>query len=222
VFGPSRATDTADFGWPRGIGALSRADGDIDTLMQRLAGVRVWSYIAARADWVKDSPHWQGRAREVEDLLSDALHERLTSRFVDRRATHLMRRLDAGETQELLSAVSRRGEGIVEGHPVGRIAGFRFFPTRRRGEEAARDARGDGPARGDAAPCRRGRGQPDGNWIGGRENTRLGPRADPRLKTWRQRVRGAACRCWQRVPRRRAARAAAHQVAALRRRHGEP
>ena len=79
------------------IAALARADGDIDTLMQRLAGVRVWSYIAARADWVPDAPHWQGRAREVEDLLSDALHERLTSRFVDRRAAHLMRRLDAGE-----------------------------------------------------------------------------------------------------------------------------
>ena len=62
------------------IGALSRSDGDIDTLMQRLAGVRIWSYIAARGDWVKDSPHWQGQAREVEDLLSDALHERLTSR----------------------------------------------------------------------------------------------------------------------------------------------
>ncbi len=110
------------------IGALARADGDIDTLMQRLAGVRVWSYIAARADWVKDSAHWQGRARETEELLSDALHERLTSRFVDRRATHLLRRLEAGETQEFLSAVTRRGEVIVEGHPVGRIGGFSFFP----------------------------------------------------------------------------------------------
>src|SRR5579864_892452 len=110
------------------IGMLARADGDIDTLMQRLAGVRVWSYVAARADWVQDSPHWQGRAREVEDLLSDALHERLTARFVDRRAAHLMRRLEAGDTQELLSAVTRRGDVIVEGHPVGRIGGFAFFP----------------------------------------------------------------------------------------------
>jgi ATP-dependent RNA helicase SUPV3L1/SUV3 len=110
------------------IGALSRSDGDIDTLMQRLAGVRIWSYIAARGDWVKDSAHWQGQAREVEDLLSDALHERLTSRFVDRRAAHLMRRLEAGETEELLSAVTRRGEVIVEGHPVGRVGGFSFYP----------------------------------------------------------------------------------------------
>ncbi|HST75568.1 MAG TPA: helicase-related protein [Acetobacteraceae bacterium] len=110
------------------ISALARNEGDIDTLMQRLSGVRVWSYIAARADWVRDAPHWQARAREVEDLLSDALHERLTSRFVDRRAAHLMRRLDAGAGEELLSAVTRRGEVVVEGHPVGHIGGFSFIP----------------------------------------------------------------------------------------------
>jgi ATP-dependent RNA helicase SUPV3L1/SUV3 len=129
VFGHIARDQTLPADWLGAqIGALSRSDGDIDTLMQRLAGVRVWSYIAARADWVRDSLHWQGRAREVEDLLSDALHERLTSRFVDRRAAHLMRRLEAGETQDLLSAVTRRGEVIVEGHPVGRIGGFGFFP----------------------------------------------------------------------------------------------
>ncbi len=110
------------------IAALARADGDLDTLMQRLAGIRVWSYIAARSDWVKDALHWQDRAREVEDLLSDALHERLMSRFVDRRAAHLMRRLEAAEGQELLSAVTRCGEVVVEGHPVGHIGGFAFFP----------------------------------------------------------------------------------------------
>jgi ATP-dependent RNA helicase SUPV3L1/SUV3 len=110
------------------IAGLTRADGDIDTLMQRLSGVRVWTYIAARTDWVRDAVHWQARAREVEDLLSDALHERLTTRFVDRRAAMLMRRLDAGETEELFSAVTRRGEVVVEGHPVGHIEGFAFVP----------------------------------------------------------------------------------------------
>ena len=110
------------------IDGLARADGDIDTLMQRLAGVRTWSYIAARADWVRDAAHWQGRAREVEDLLSDALHERLISRFVDRRAAHLLRRLDETEGKEVLSAVTRRGEVVVEGHAVGHVAGFTFIP----------------------------------------------------------------------------------------------
>ena len=110
------------------IAALARADGDIDTLMQRLASMRVWTYIAARADWVADAAHWQAKARAVEDLLSDALHERLTARFVDRRAAHLMRRLEESETSDLISAVTRRGEVVVEGHPVGHIEGFAFVP----------------------------------------------------------------------------------------------
>ncbi len=129
VFGHIAREKRLPTDWLAGqIAALARADGDIDTLMQRLAGIRVWSYIAARADWVADALHWQGRAREVEDLLSDALHERLTSRFVDRRAAHLMRRLDEAEGRELLSAVTRRGEVVVEGHPVGHISGFLFLP----------------------------------------------------------------------------------------------
>lgn len=110
------------------IAALDRQDGDIDTLMQRLSGVRIWSYIAARADWVADSVHWQGLAREVEDKLSDTLHERLMARFVDRRAAHLMRRLEAEDGKDLLSAVTRRGDVVVEGHTVGRVGGFLFVP----------------------------------------------------------------------------------------------
>ena len=67
-------------------------------------------------------------AREVEDKLSDALHESLTTRFVDRRSAHLVRRLDEAEGKELLSAVTRRGEVVVEGHDVGHIEGFGFVP----------------------------------------------------------------------------------------------
>ncbi len=111
-----------------GIAALCRGDGDIDTLMARLSGVRIWAYIAARSDWVRDAPAWQARAREAEDLLSDALHERLTTRFVDRRAAHLLRRLEEKDGDELLSAVTARGEVVVEGHPVGNVGGFHFLP----------------------------------------------------------------------------------------------
>ena len=110
------------------IALLDRSEGDIDTLMQRLSGVRIWSYIAARPDWVADSKHWQGKAREIEDKLSDVLHERLISRFVDRRSALLMRRLDAGDGENLLSAVTRQGDVVVEGHPVGRVVGFGFQP----------------------------------------------------------------------------------------------
>jgi ATP-dependent RNA helicase SUPV3L1/SUV3 len=108
--------------------ALDKIEGDIDTLMQRLADVRVWAYITARADWMKDAAPWQQKARDVEDRISDTLHEKLMARFVDRRAAHLTRRLEANETEELLSAVSTKGVVLVEGHEVGHIAGFVFHP----------------------------------------------------------------------------------------------
>ena len=110
---------------------LDKTEGDIDTLMQRLADVRVWAYITARADWMRDAIPWQNRAREIEDKISDTLHEKLMARFVDRRAAHLTRRLEALEmpgAEELLSAVSARGVVLVEGHEVGHIEGFNFFP----------------------------------------------------------------------------------------------
>jgi ATP-dependent RNA helicase SUPV3L1/SUV3 len=109
------------------IAQCGSTEGDLDTLMARLASIRVWAYVAARADWVRDAARFQGEARAAEDAVSDALHERLMARFVDRRAAHLIRRLDDTE-ETLLSAVTRKGEVVVEGHPVGHIEGFQFHP----------------------------------------------------------------------------------------------
>ena len=72
---------------------FDRTDGDIDTLSNRIAHIRTWTFVANRPDWLADRRHWQSRAREIEDRLSDALHERLTQRFIDRRTSVLMRRL---------------------------------------------------------------------------------------------------------------------------------
>ncbi len=102
-----------------------RLDGDIDTLTQRIAGVRTLNYIAYRADWLADSAHWQDRTRATEDRLSDALHDRLTQRFVDRRTSVLVKRLK--DKENLLAAVRADGEVIVEGHYVGHLDGFRFL-----------------------------------------------------------------------------------------------
>ncbi len=108
----------------RQVGRLERTDGDIDTLMARIASVRTWTYIAHRATWLDDSAGWQERTRRLEDMLSDALHERLTQRFVDRRTTVLARRLREGG--DLMGAVARDGSVFLEGETVGRLDGFRY------------------------------------------------------------------------------------------------
>ena len=74
--------------------ALSdRTDGDIDTLANRIAHIRTWTFVSNKVDWLQDPKHWQEKAREIENRLSDALHEKLTQRFVDKRTSVLMRRL---------------------------------------------------------------------------------------------------------------------------------
>ena len=112
---------------------LDRVDGDIDTLMTRIAHIRTWTYITHRADWVDGAADWQERARAIEDSLSDALHDRITQRFVDRRAAFLVRHLDGDS--ELLASVDKHGEVCVEGSFVGRLEGFRFVPDAVAGEE---------------------------------------------------------------------------------------
>ena len=112
----------------RQIKRIDRTDGDIDTLSKRLAYIRTWTYVAQRKGWVEDESHWRDESRAVEDRVSDALHERLTQRFVDRRTSVLLRRLKQKEA--LLAEVNDKGEVTVEGEFVGRLDGFRFAPDK--------------------------------------------------------------------------------------------
>jgi len=113
---------------------LDRVDGDIDTLMARIAHIRTWTYITHRSDWVDNATAWQERARGIEDRLSDALHDRITQRFVDRRSALLIRqRISEGEP---LASVSDEGEVRVEATYVGRLDGLHFVPDTTDGTEA--------------------------------------------------------------------------------------
>ena len=105
---------------------LDQREGSIDILIGRLAHIRTWSYIAHRGDWLTDPEHWQGLAGQLEDQLSDALHERLTNRFVDPCLSFLTRRLDC--QTDLLGSVDRNGLVKVEGYAVGYLTGFSFKP----------------------------------------------------------------------------------------------
>ncbi|MDT8856701.1 helicase-related protein [Paracoccaceae bacterium Fryx2] len=106
------------------IARIDRSDGDIDAISKRLAYIRTWTYVAQRRGWVEDESHWRDETRAVEDRLSDALHARLTQRFVDRRTSVLLRRLKQKES--LVAEVNDKGEVTVEGEFVGRLEGFRF------------------------------------------------------------------------------------------------
>ena len=111
--------------WLEGhVARLDNIEGEIDAIAQRIAHIRTWTYVANRAQWVADAAHWQERTRAVEDRLSDALHEKLTQRFVDRRTSVLMKRLR--EDEEFAATIDDDGDVLVEGEFVGKLQGFSF------------------------------------------------------------------------------------------------
>jgi ATP-dependent RNA helicase SUPV3L1/SUV3 len=118
----------------RQIALCDRIDGDLETIAGRVAQIRSWTYCANRADWMRDPSHWQGVTRAIEDKLSDALHEKLAARFVDRRTSVLMRRLR--ENAMLEAQVTAGGDVMVEGQHVGRLAGFQFTADSQQDESA--------------------------------------------------------------------------------------
>lgn len=108
------------------VSRLDNMSGDIEALADRLAGIRSWAYIAHRQDWLKEPAKWAERTREVEARLSDALHERLTQRFVDRRTAVLVRDIGARGSDALPVTVAADGEVSVGPEPIGHLTGFEF------------------------------------------------------------------------------------------------
>ena len=109
---------------PRAIAQLDNVTGDIDTLQGRIAAIRSWAYIAQRPDWVLAREEMAERARAVEARLSDALHARLTERFVNRRTSVLMKKL--GPDAALLPVTLDGDDVRVDGEAIGQLRGFRF------------------------------------------------------------------------------------------------
>ena len=108
------------------VDQADRTDGDIDTLSNRIAHIRTWTFVSNRREWLKDPDLWQGKTREIEDKLSDALHEQLTQRFVDKRTSVLMKSMR--DKDSLFAEIEKDGRVVVEKHYVGKLEGFSFTP----------------------------------------------------------------------------------------------
>jgi len=108
------------------VARLDNVQGDIDVLADRLAGIRTWAYVAHRPDWLAAPAEMADRAMAVEEKLSEALHERLTQRFVDRRTAVLMRDLGRKGAGEFPVIIDEQGEVSVGSYAIGRLQGFAF------------------------------------------------------------------------------------------------
>ncbi len=110
------------------VGRLDKTDGDIETLTSRLAWIRTWTFVAHHRRWLDAPKEWQDRTREIEDRLSDALHERLQARFVDRRTMRLTARDARAEVDD--------GTVKIGGESVGRLVGLSWVAAPGAGRHA--------------------------------------------------------------------------------------
>jgi ATP-dependent RNA helicase SUPV3L1/SUV3 len=113
----------------RQVTRLDESLGDVATLSGRLAHVRTLTYAANRPGWMEDAGHWQGVTRALEDRLSDALHECLTQRFIDRRTAILMKTLREEDFERL--TLDESGAVAIGGESIGRLDGLSFTPDPR-------------------------------------------------------------------------------------------
>ena len=103
---------------------LDRYDGNIDTLANRISNVRTWSYVANKKGWANNSDYWIERTKDIEDKLSDKLHEELTKSFVDKRISVLSRSLK--QDISLATEIKNEGEVIIDGQYMGQLKGMKL------------------------------------------------------------------------------------------------
>ncbi len=103
---------------------LDRYDGNIDTLANRISNVRTWSYVANKKKWTANSDFWIERTKNIEDKLSEKLHEELTKSFVDKRISILSRSLK--QDIALSTEIKNENEVVIDGQYIGKFKGLKL------------------------------------------------------------------------------------------------
>ncbi len=98
--------------------------GDINSLLMRLSGIRTWTYVSQKEKWIENPIIWQKKTREIENKLSDSLHNSLTERFVEKKSSKL--RIKYKDKKDILSGINDLGEITVEGEYFGKIQGLKL------------------------------------------------------------------------------------------------
>ena len=103
---------------------LDKLDGNVDSLSNRIANVRTWSYVSNKNNWIENQNYWIEKTKLLEDKLSDRLHEELTKTFIDKRASVLARGLK--QDMEFDMKILENNEVIIDNQFIGKINGLKL------------------------------------------------------------------------------------------------
>ncbi|MDB2500219.1 helicase-related protein [Candidatus Pelagibacter bacterium] len=103
---------------------LDNLDGNVDSLSNRIANVRTWSYVSNKINWVENQNYWIEKTKILEDRLSERLHEELTRTFIDKRASILARGLK--QDMDFKTEIIENDKVVIDGQFIGNLKGLKF------------------------------------------------------------------------------------------------
>ena len=103
---------------------LDKLEGNVDSISNRIANVRTWSYVSNKKNWVENQDYWIERTKILEDKLSDRLHEELTKSFIDKRASILARGLK--QDIDLKTEIKDQKNVLIDGQYIGELKGLKL------------------------------------------------------------------------------------------------
>ena len=106
------------------LSVLNKLEGNVDSLSNRIANVRTWSYVSNKVNWVENQDYWVERTKLLEDKLSDRLHEELTKSFIDKRASILARGLKQDMTFN--TEIIEDDKVIINNQFIGKLKGLKL------------------------------------------------------------------------------------------------
>ena len=104
---------------------LEKDHGNVDLLSHRLSNVRTWSYVSNKKNWVENSDYWIQLTKNIEDKLSDKLHEELTKSFIDKKISILSRSLK----QDIIlnTQINEENKIFIDDQFIGELKGLKFI-----------------------------------------------------------------------------------------------
>ncbi len=106
------------------LSMLDKLDGNVDSISNRISNVRTWSYVANKSNWVENQDYWIERTKNLEDKLSDRLHDELTKTFIDKRASVLAKGLK--QDVELKTEIVDNKKVLINSQYIGILRGLKL------------------------------------------------------------------------------------------------
>ena len=107
------------------LNGLEKDHGNVDLLSHRLSNVRTWSYVANKKNWVENADYWVQLTKNIEDKLSDKLHNELTKSFIDKKISILSRSLK--QDLVLKTEINENDKIFIDGQLIGELKGLKFI-----------------------------------------------------------------------------------------------